>query len=355
MTTEQNPPTNKTTYRVSAAGIQVYANSTAEVVSLVHELALKFGKILPIQPNRPMHTEGIIPRSDGALVCLEYRFAATAEHLEKRPATIPCRYCGRPISPVGGRWSETPLVQKHLSGPLAYEERKMEIPLLAYQQLMRGGCVPPVSPGQASAPIAPAKQEPAPAPTPKKQPKAVVKPQPPIVAPKEEPAETGALEIKPGWAEVKYIPPPEAKPPRSAMVPQAPRPIASAPPPPQPTTDLKSAVAPAAPAGRGSGIRLVKTPNQPISTEAARFHRMRSDLGVPASAVAQEACLMLAEMQGLESGEIAPEEGKTGPFWAELIQAMQRAARKEAARETGTRGGGSPASKSTPRTTVTFF
>jgi len=151
-THEQTHPKNKT-FRVSAAGIQVYVNSTAEVVNLVHELATKFGKLLPVQPNHPMHTEGVISRSDGALVCLEYRFAATAEHLETQPSTVPCRYCGRPVSPVGGRWSANPLVQKHLSGPLAYDERKMQIPTLAYQQLMRGGCVPPVSEKQ------PAKQE----------------------------------------------------------------------------------------------------------------------------------------------------------------------------------------------------
>ena len=47
----------------------------------------------------------------------------------------------------------------------------------------------------------------------------------------------------------------------------------------QPKTDLKSAVAPAAPARTHSGVRLMKTPGQPISQEAARFHRMRSDLG----------------------------------------------------------------------------
>lgn len=380
-TNEQTHPTNKT-FRVSAAGIQVYVNSTAEVVNLVHELATKFGKLLPVQPNRPMHTEGIISRSDGALVCLEYRFAATPEHLETQPSTVPCRYCGRPVSPVGGRWSANPLVQKHLSGPLAYDERKIQIPTLAYQQLMRGGCVPPISEKQPVKQVRPAheteaKSEPVEIPPPPKpalkrvdekpagslkvtkssapdeQAKTADVP-PEKQSSKELPLPVNATfngcdlgqlssekQIKRPWAAPKVKKPPAAPVVKSET---------------QPKTDLKSAVAPTTPARTHSGVRLMKTPGQPISQEATRFHRMRSDLGVPASAVAQEASLMLAEMQGLESGEIAPEEGKEAQLWAELTQAMQRAARKEAAmRIAGAKGGGSPAQKASPRTTTTFF
>ena len=317
-----------------------------------------------------MHTEGVISRSDGALVCLEYRFAATAEHLETQPSTVPCRYCGRPVSPVGGRWSANPLVQKHLSGPLAYDERKMQIPTLAYQQLMRGGCVPPVSQKQPVKQVQPEHETEA-----KNEPVEIPAPAKPALN-RVDGKSAGSLKVTRSsaadeQATMAYVPQEKEKIeepsspvnakfggcdlgrlPSEKQVKKPPgAPVEN-----QPKTDLKSAVAPAAPVRTHSGVRLMKTPARPISQEAARFHRMRSDLGVPASAVAQEASLMLAEMQGLESGELAPEEGKEALFWADLTQAMQRAARKEAAmRIEGAKGGGSPAQKASPRTTTTFF
>ena len=140
-TNEQTHPTNKTLPRQRRRHPGL-CEPTAEVVNLVHE-PLPSLQVLPVQPNRPMHTEGIISRSDGALVCLEYRFAATPEHLETQPSTVPCRYCGRPVSggrPGGARtrssrstWVRSPT----MSG------RCRSRPRLSAAHAR--GCVPPVS------------------------------------------------------------------------------------------------------------------------------------------------------------------------------------------------------------------
>lgn len=400
-------PTNK--YAVAYAGTTIYADTPEEALAISDGIAEKNGNLLPFSDQSGENkTYEITVHSDGSLRCPDYRLAATAQM--RKTGHWPCRFCGRRVTPWGGRVSATPFVQSHLSGPMAYRERDLVIPRMAYHQLVRAGCH--VDVGEVAEIPIPAKGSNSIPPAGSPIWDRVMERLGEIEKRSDIEGRLAAIEARLGLVEaipavelpgdfaerwkilgeliadhaaVEELRQMAKRAAESQVAPATPASQPKAKPkaePKTPTKEVKSSVAPrdrlgqirrsaealpskqvaptTAPASEKKHTfvrdqRLRDTSGQPPSERATKFKQSRTDLGIPAHVMAEVAGFMLAEYQALESGDLSPIDSSEKSFWADMRAGLERANRQWNQKELPNLPKGEPAAKNPVRRGTPMF